>query len=101
MYKKILVPIDGSKPADKALNHAINLVTSISSNSNFTIRAEIFVSGNGISIPNTITEFAYKEKVDLIVVGSVGLSGISKVKVLGSVSRAIAEMASCPVLIVH
>jgi hypothetical protein len=60
------------------------------SNSNFTIRTEIFASGN-----------ADKEKVDLVVVGSVGLSGISKIRVLGSVSRAIVEMASCPVLIVH
>jgi nucleotide-binding universal stress UspA family protein len=25
MYKKILVPIDGSKLADKALDHVINL----------------------------------------------------------------------------
>jgi nucleotide-binding universal stress UspA family protein len=35
MYNKILVPIDGSKPADKALDHAINLVKSVSaSNTN-------------------------------------------------------------------
>ena len=161
MYSKILVPIDGSKPADKALEHAINLVKSTSSNtsssnnktkiiilyvipdlpvplgfekpmrslktgekislsdyieemhesikssaieilakrkkkyesktncsnSNFTIRTEVFVGGRGISIPNTITEFADKEKVDLIVVGAVGLSGISKIKVLGSISK--------------
>jgi len=30
MYRKVLVPIDGSKPADKALDHATNLVKSIS-----------------------------------------------------------------------
>jgi nucleotide-binding universal stress UspA family protein len=34
MYVKILVPIDGSKPADKALDHAINLIKSMSSNDN-------------------------------------------------------------------
>lgn len=32
MYKKILIPIDGSKQADKALDHTINLVKSISGN---------------------------------------------------------------------
>jgi nucleotide-binding universal stress UspA family protein len=176
MYSKILDPIDGSKTADKALEHAINLVKSISSNSsgsrnnrakiiilyvipelpvplgfekpmrslktgkmiplseyikemhesiksnakemlekrkksyrtetngsnsNFTIITEVFVGDRGISIPNTIIEFAVKEKVDLIVVGAVGLSGISKIKVLGSISRAIAERSNCPVLIVH
>jgi nucleotide-binding universal stress UspA family protein len=30
VYNKILVPIDGSKPADKALDHAINLIKSVS-----------------------------------------------------------------------
>ena len=34
MYVKILVPIDGSKPADKALDHAINLIKSMSNNDN-------------------------------------------------------------------
>jgi nucleotide-binding universal stress UspA family protein len=157
MYRKILVPIDGSKPADKALDHAINLVKSISVSSdskteltilyvipdlpvplgfekpmrsfktgkvisfsdfikemhesmrlsavkmlserkkkyesninNATIRAEVII-GHGLSISNTIIEFADKEKIDLIVIGNIGLSGISKVKALGSVSRAIAE----------
>jgi nucleotide-binding universal stress UspA family protein len=38
-----------------------------------------------------------KEKVDLIIMGSTGLKGISKVRVLGSVSRAVSENANCPV----
>ena len=48
-----------------------------------------------------IIEFANSEKVDLIVIGNVGLSGFSKVKALGSVSRNVSERASCPVLIIH
>jgi nucleotide-binding universal stress UspA family protein len=167
MYKKILVPIDGFKPADKALDHAINLLKSISvigdnkneliilyvipdlpvplgfekpmrsfktgkvislsdyikemhesmrlsavkmlserkkkyeSNiNNATIRAEVII-GHGLSISNTIIEFADKEKIDLIVIGNIGLSGMSNVKALGSVSRAIAEKSVCPVLVVH
>jgi nucleotide-binding universal stress UspA family protein len=55
----------------------------------------------GDSISSKILELADKEKVDLIIIGNVGLSGISKLKTLGSVSRAISERASCPVLIVH
>ena len=51
--------------------------------------------------PEKIIEFANREKVDLIVIGNVGLSGLSKVKALGSVSRSVSERASCPVLIVH
>ena len=66
----------------------------------FTLREEVLVS-QGNSISDTILEFANKEKADLIVIGNIGLSGISKLKTLGSVSRSIAEKSSCPVLIVH
>jgi nucleotide-binding universal stress UspA family protein len=52
-------------------------------------------------ISNAIIEFAAQEKIDLIVIGNVGRSGISKIKTLGSVSRAISERAPCPVMIIH
>jgi nucleotide-binding universal stress UspA family protein len=48
-----------------------------------------------------IIEFAIEEKVDLIVIGNIGLSGLSRIKALGSVSRSVSERASCPVLIIH
>lgn len=67
---------------------------------NFTIRVEVLVS-QGNSVSYTIIKFANKEKANLIVVGNIGLSGISKLKTLGSVSRSIAEKSSCPVLVVH
>jgi nucleotide-binding universal stress UspA family protein len=167
MYKRILVPIDGSKPSDKALDHAINIVKSISNGtrSGKNDRAVVTIlfvipdlpvplafetpmkslktgevisfsdyiiemhesmkikavemltkkkkqyESQGISIiikvivggspSDKILEFAEDEKVDLLVVGNVGLSGISRVKTLGSVSRSISERAKCPVLIVH
>lgn len=173
MYNKILVPIDGSKPADKALDHAINLIKSLSNNNNDNnnikiqliilfvipelpvplgfekpmrslktgetvslsdyikemhqamksnaleilsqrkkkyepimsntaiITTEALVVGNGLSISDTIIDFADKGKMDLIVLGNVGLSGLSKVKALGSVSRDIVEKSVCPVLVVH
>ena len=36
-----------------------------------------------------------------MIIGNIGLGGLSKVKALGSVSRRLSEKASCPVLIVH
>ena len=60
------------------------------------IKTEVVV-GNGLSISDTIIEFAIKEKMDLIVLGNVGLSGLSKLKALGSVSRDIVEKSVCPV----
>lgn len=39
--------------------------------------------------------------IDLVIIGSRGLSGISKIKTLGSVSRKVSELAKCPVVIVR
>ena len=46
-----------------------------------------------------ITEFAVKNKVDLIVVGSQGKSGVERL-LLGSVAESIIRMADCMVLVV-
>ena len=48
-----------------------------------------------------ILDFSNKKKVTLIIIGSQGLHGISKIKALGSTSRKISEFAHCPVLIVR
>ena len=47
----------------------------------------------------TIVQTAQEEGFDIIVVGSRGLSGLDEL-VLGSVSDRIADLATCPVLIV-
>ena len=43
MYRKILVPIDGSKPADKALDHAVSLLKSVSNNDNNSRRTQLMI----------------------------------------------------------
>jgi nucleotide-binding universal stress UspA family protein len=48
-----------------------------------------------------ILKFSQSEKIDLIVMGNVGLTGISKIKMLGSVSRNVLENSKYPVLIIH
>ena len=52
-------------------------------------------------IVGKILDLANSKKITLIVIGSHGLQGISKLKTLGSVSRRISESAKCPVLIVR
>ena len=172
LFKKILVPYDGSKPSDRALEQAIELAKLVKSNSKDTsndndvhiillyvcqeilvpamierpmrspktgevttvselikdlneevrtnmskmlnekkhkyavkddvIIETISLAGEGGGPPaDKRVDFANNQKVDLIVIGNVGLSGLSKVKALGSVSRSVSERASCPVLIVH
>jgi nucleotide-binding universal stress UspA family protein len=65
----------------------------------FVITVVAFSIGNPaeviIDIPNN------KEKIDLVVMGSTGLKGIYKIRVLGSVSRQVCENANCPVMLVH
>jgi nucleotide-binding universal stress UspA family protein len=67
---------------------------------NAVIKTQVIVS-NGRSVSDVIINSANKEKADLIVLGNVGLSGVTKVKALGSISRAIVEKSICPVLVVH
>jgi nucleotide-binding universal stress UspA family protein len=158
LFQKILVPYDGSKFSDKAIENAIGIAKMSGQNTQLillhitphipiplTFERPVYYAKTGKSIPLTqyieeltkemeenastmmdevkkkftdkeikidnvllhgyppekIIEFANEQKVDLIVIGSVGLSGLSKVKALGSVSRNVSERASCPVLIVH
>ncbi|HEX6283180.1 MAG TPA: universal stress protein [Nitrososphaera sp.] len=46
-------------------------------------------------------EYADEEKVDMIAIGSIGVSGISGLKARGSVSPGIVERTKRPVLVVH
>jgi nucleotide-binding universal stress UspA family protein len=156
LFKKILVPYDGSKPSDHALEQAIELAKLVKSNNNndttddnndvhvillyvcqeiivpamierpirspktgevttaselikdlneevrtnmskmldekkhkYAVKDDVIIEtmslvGGGPPADNMV-DFADDEKVDLIVIGNVGLSGLSKVKALGSV----------------
>lgn len=52
-----------------------------------------------VSIPDSIVNYAARSNVDLIIMGSKGLTGIKKF-VLGSVAEGVVSHASCPVLVV-
>ena len=60
------------------------------------LRTELIASS---SIVGGIIVFAEKDNIDLIVVGTRGLSGL-KILLLGSVASGIVNYAHCPVLIV-
>src|ERR687897_2362089 len=47
-----------------------------------------------------IIEFANEEQIDMIIMGTTGLTGVSKIKALGSVARKVSERANCPVMLV-
>jgi nucleotide-binding universal stress UspA family protein len=50
---------------------------------------------------NQIVEYANKNQVDMIIIGSNGLQGIAKIKALGSVTRKVSEIVECPIVIIR
>lgn len=156
IYSKILVPYDGSKHAEKALNKAVNLAKLIKGSKIiilnvieeiltpplvFPTRIRHYKTGedttlstyfrdlqtdmrykmintlekikqkyeNSVKIrtvvlvgsaEDKIVEYANRHNVDLIVMGSKGLKGISRL-LMGSVSRHVSEKVKCSVMIVR
>jgi nucleotide-binding universal stress UspA family protein len=132
--RRILVAVDGSKPAEYAIDKAIDFAKKYSAElsalyvippnvplnelegvarktgqkhldklkrkvakKNLKVKTEIVV---GItSTVKEIVEYAEKKKIDIIVVGSRGLSGFKRM-LLGSVAGGVVTYAHCPVLVV-
>ncbi len=61
------------------------------------IKKEILTTS--ISVYSTILEYAENEKIDLIVMGSRGITGLKKI-LLGSTSSGVVTYAHCPVMII-
>jgi nucleotide-binding universal stress UspA family protein len=88
------ITIEMKIDAKKMLEEKIKKIES----NGFTLQSIVL---HGSNPAEEILKFSELEKIDLIVMGNVGLTGISKIKTLGSVSRNVLENAKCPVLIVH
>ena len=124
VYNNILVPYDGSQPSHLAMQHAFSL-TKMNTLPMTTKKLYLLYVIQEILVPPQLYSYPLHEldkltenyirqlyqdletkatdmqKIDLIIMGSIGLRGINKIKTLGSVSRRVSEMASCHVLIVH
>ncbi|MGD1838511.1 MAG: universal stress protein [Nitrososphaeraceae archaeon] len=48
-----------------------------------------------------ITRYINQQKIDLVVIGTAKRKGMSKIMTIGSIARNIAEIATCPVMLVH
>jgi nucleotide-binding universal stress UspA family protein len=141
MYKKILIPVDGSQPSDKAVEHGValaeklgaqvvifNVVQPVSYHvpqgfvytdmlsekimdwglqildeykKRFQTEKIAIKTDIATGMPaDVICEKAEKEKFDLVVIGSQGLSASLRI-LLGSVSDRVSRRCPCPVLIVR
>ena len=129
MMKNILVPVDGSEGADRAIEKAVMLAKLCNAKVNFLYVANInqlainavlsdaildsvTKAGNVIlerameMVPEGVEKESFSDTgspavvvLDLIVMGSRGL-GVVKGVLLGSVSQYVVEQAKCPVLVV-
>jgi nucleotide-binding universal stress UspA family protein len=79
--------------AQKALSEQVRLCKMQGAKADYSVRV-----GN---IAEQILKFAKQKKITLIVIGSQGHHGFGKLKTLGSTSRKVSELASCPVLIIR
>lgn len=75
----------------------VDVVRQMAKQSNIKIKTDVVV---GISsVVKEIIEYAHKNEINMIVVGSRGLSGIKKM-LLGSVASGVVTYADCPVLVI-
>ena len=85
---------------DVAMEKGQNLVDEVKQKANgksINIKTEVIL-GVG-SVVKEIVEYAEKHKIDLIVVGTRGMSGIKKV-LLGSTASGVVTYSHCPVMII-
>lgn len=74
----------------------VNNVRRMAKQKNIKVKTDVIV---GISsVVKKILEYAEKNKIDMIVIGSRGLSGFKKM-LLGSVASGVVTYAHCPVLV--
>jgi nucleotide-binding universal stress UspA family protein len=82
----------------KAAEGYVGKAVSLADGSKVKVRGD--VQEGRFSVVQGITEYADNEKVDLIIVGTRGLGGFTKL-VIGSVSSGVVTHAHCPVLVVR
>jgi nucleotide-binding universal stress UspA family protein len=81
---------------EKGQKYLDNVMQNASENK-VEVRTEVLIGAS--SVVKEIVEYAEEHKIDLIVIGSRGISGIKKM-LLGSTASGILSYAHCPVLIV-
>lgn len=84
------------KKQKKVTLSSIANLESLAKKAGISTRSQIIKS---TSVVKDITTFAKSRKVDLIVIGSHGRTGIDKL-ILGSVANGVTQKASCPVLVI-
>src|SRR6478609_2810468 len=102
MLSKILAAVDGSEASKRAFEYASFLAEKCNTSLFLVNIADIFerVGSSSKKLKEIAKKIADKEKVDMIILGSRGLS-TAKEFLLGGVSHKVVHHAKCPVTVVR
>jgi nucleotide-binding universal stress UspA family protein len=87
------------KEAQQWLDRLANMVSEKGNNNTNNIQFKSQIE-ESISVEGAIVNYAEQENIDLIVIGTRGRSGFTKL-LLGSVASRVVTYAPCPVLVVR
>jgi nucleotide-binding universal stress UspA family protein len=82
---------------EKAQREVVDKVKQKATENNVSVKTEVIIKYT--SVVKEIVEYAEDNKVDMIVIGSRGVTGLKKI-LLGSVANGVVTYSHCPVLVV-
>jgi nucleotide-binding universal stress UspA family protein len=82
---------------EKAQREVVDKVKKKATENNVSVKTEVLIKYT--SVVKEIVEYAEDNKVDMIVIGSRGVTGLKKI-LLGSVANGVVTYSHCPVLVV-
>lgn len=86
-----------SMEMEKAQREVVDKVKQKATENNVSVKTEVLIKYT--SVVKEIVEYAEDNKVDMIVIGSRGVTGLKKI-LLGSVANGVVTYSHCPVLVV-
>ena len=86
-----------SMEMEKAQREVVDKVKQKATENNVSVKTEVLIKYT--SVVKEIVEYAESNKIDLIVLGSRGMTGFKKL-LLGSVANGVVTYSRCPVLVV-
>jgi nucleotide-binding universal stress UspA family protein len=82
---------------EKAQREVVDKVKQKATENKVSVKTEVLIKYT--SVVKEIVEYAENNKVDMIVIGSRGMTGLKKI-LLGSVANGVVTYSHCPVLVV-
>lgn len=100
LYESLISPPGHARREEDTPEEGLRLVGKVeerASKNNLAVKTDVII--NATSVVKEIVEYAENNKVDMIVIGSRGMTGFTKMLV-GSVASGVVTYSHCPILVV-